>query len=210
MYIKTLPLGYVSANCHIIKDELSGEGAIVDPGDCNLILEQEIAKADIKSLKYILLTHGHFDHISGVAKLKEKYPETKVVIGCEDAPLLKDSTMSLASVFGLPFTTCYEDIKVKDNDSLYLGAIEIKVIATPGHSLGGVVYHIPSERIAFTGDTLFKCSIGRTDLYGGDDAVLSASLKKLQKVLTEETVIYTGHGNSTKMNYEKMYNPYLR
>ncbi len=210
MYIKTLPLGYVCANCYIIKDELSGEGAIVDPGDCNLRLEQEILKAEIKSLKYILLTHGHFDHIAGVNELKEKYPEVKVVIGEFDAPLLSDSSLSLAAVFGCPFTPCYSDLTVVDGDSLTLGETEIKVVFTPGHSLGGVVYYVPSESLAFTGDTLFKGSIGRTDLYGGDLNTLTLSLQKLKKMLPRETVIYSGHGESSKMSYELTYNYYLR
>ncbi len=210
MYIKTLPLGFVSANCYIIKDELSGEGAVIDPGDYNSALQNEILKADIKNIKYIFLTHGHFDHISGVARLKEKYPVAKVVVGELDAPLLSSADMSLASAFGLPFTPCYEDMKVKDNDILHLGEIEIKVISTPGHSLGGVVYYLPTENISFTGDTLFKGSIGRTDLYGGDITVLSRSLKKLASLLPKETIVYSGHGEASRMDYELTYNNYLR
>ncbi len=210
MYIKTLPLGYVSANCYIIKDEKSGEGAVIDAGDYNMTLEREILNADIKILKYIFLTHGHFDHISGVSTLKEKHPDAKVVIGEFDAPLLSNADMSLASAFGLPFTPCYADIKVKDGDSLKLGETKIKVISTPGHSLGGVVYYVPTECIAFTGDTLFKGGIGRTDLYGGDTNTLNLSLQKLKRMLPEETVTYSGHGRSSNMGYELTYNRYLR
>ncbi len=210
MYIKSLPLGYVSANCYIIKDEKSGEGAIIDPGEYNAVLESEILKADIKNLKYILLTHGHFDHIAGVSELKEKHPEAKVVIGEFDAPLLSDGALSLASVFGCPFTPCYSDLTVVDGDNIVLGETKLNVIFTPGHTLGGVVYYIPEENIAFTGDTLFKRSVGRTDLYGGDTNTLNLSLQKLKKMLPEETVIHSGHGRSSNMGYELTYNRYLR
>ncbi len=208
MYIKCLPLGAVSANCYIICDG-EGNGAVVDPGDYTLALENEIKNAGITTLHYILCTHGHFDHISGVAQLKEKHPSAQVVCGVEDAPALSSGSLSLAEVFGLPFNPCFADKTIKNGDELSVGGLNIKVIGAPGHSLGGVVYYFPEENVMFTGDTLFKRSIGRTDLYGGDYSVLLKTLGKF-KDYPAETVIYSGHGEKTTIDYELKYNPYIR
>ena len=208
MEVKCLPLGPVAANCYIISDG-AGNGAVVDPGEYNSGLEITIKNAGINNLQYILCTHGHFDHISGVAQLKEKYPQATVVCGAEDAPALSSPALSLAEVFGLPFNPCLADKTVKNGDQLSVGGLNVKVIGAPGHSLGGVVYYFPEENVMFTGDTLFKRSIGRTDLYGGDYGVLLKTLSKF-KNYPAETVIYSGHGEKTTIDYELKYNPYIR
>lgn len=208
MEVKCLPLGPVAANCYIISDG-AGNGAVVDPGEYNSGLEISIKNAGINNLQYILCTHGHFDHISGVAQLKEKYPQVTVVCGAEDAPALSSPALSLAEVFGLPFNPCFADKTVKSGDRLFVGGLNVKVIGAPGHSLGGVVYYFPEENVMFTGDTLFKRSIGRTDLYGGDYSVLLKTLEKF-KNYPAETVIYSGHGEKTTIDYELKYNPYIR
>jgi glyoxylase-like metal-dependent hydrolase (beta-lactamase superfamily II) len=208
MEVKCLPLGPVAANCYIISDG-AGNGAVVDPGEYNSGLEIAIKNAGINNLQYILCTHGHFDHISGVAQLKEKYPQATVVCGAEDAPALSSPALSLAEVFGLPFNPCLADKTVKNGDRLSVGGLNVKVIGAPGHSLGGVVYYFPEENVMFTGDTLFKRSIGRTDLYGGDYSVLLKTLEKF-KNYPAETVIYSGHGEKTTIDYELKYNPYIR
>lgn len=208
MFIKCLPLGAVCANCYIISDG-EGNGAVIDPGEYNHVLQHAIDNAGINNLHYVLCTHGHFDHISGVAQLKERYPEAQVVCGAEDAPALSSSALSLADVFGLPFNPCYADKAVKNGDLLTAGGLNIKVIGAPGHSSGGVVYYLPDEGIMFTGDTLFKGSIGRTDLYGGNYSVLVKTLCKLRDY-PAETVVYSGHGEKTSIDYELKYNPYIR
>ena len=208
MEVKCLPLGPVAANCYIISDG-AGNGAVVDPGEYNSGLEITIKNAGINNLQYILCTHGHFDHISGVAQLKEKYPQATVVCGAEDAPALSSPALSLAEVFGLPFNPCLADKTVKNGDQLSVGGLNVKVIGAPGHSLGGVVYYFPEENVMFTGDTLFKRSIGRTDLYGGDYSVLLKTLEKF-KNYPAETVICSGHGEKTTIDYELKYNPYIR
>ena len=141
-------------------------------------------------------------------KLKEKYPEAIVVVCEPDAPALYDSFLSGAAVFGLELYPCKADKCVNDGDTLSFGKSEISVIATPGHTLGSAVFYIESENLAFAGDTLFKNSVGRTDLYGGSYPQLMNSLKKLKK-LPPETVLICGHGESTTMERELMYNSYL-
>ncbi len=209
MYIKSLALGPVSANCYIIADEVSGEGAVIDPGDYNLTLEREIEKAGIKNLKYILCTHGHFDHIDGAGRLKEKHPEARIAVGADDMGALSSPLISLASYFGVAFHPCYADVSLSHGDEVCIGALEFKVIASPGHSPGGVLYYCENENVLFTGDTLFSGSIGRTDMPGGDCMVLVSTLRKF-KDFPEDTRIYSGHGEATDIRRELKYNPYLR
>lgn len=207
MYIKVLPLGLVDANCYILCDE-NKCGAVIDAGDYTPRLQMAIKESGIEKLLYIICTHGHFDHVSGVARLKEKYPEAKVVVGEADAPALSSAFISGAEAFGLPFYPCYADVTVNDGDVLQVGSILLKVIATPGHTLGGVVLYCESEKIAFTGDTLFRGSVGRTDLYGGSYAQLMTSIKKI-KNLPPDTALMCGHGDSTTVQFEMEHNPYL-
>lgn len=207
MNVKFFPLGVVDANCCVLCTE-DKQGAVIDPGSYNAVLEKAIRESGIERLKYIICTHGHFDHTSGVGRLKEKYPEATVVVCEPDAPALYDSFLSGAAVFGLELYPCKADKCVNDGDTLSFGKSEISVIATPGHTLGSAVFYIESENLAFTGDTLFKNSVGRTDLYGGSYPQLMNSLKKLKK-LPPETVLICGHGESTTMERELMYNSYL-
>lgn len=207
MYIKVLPLGLVDANCYILCDE-NKCGAVIDAGDYTPRLQMAIKESGIEKLLYIICTHGHFDHVSGVARLKEKYPEAKVVVGEADAPALSSAFISGAEAFGLPFYPCYADVIVNEGDVLQVGSILLKVIATPGHTLGGVVLYCESEKIAFTGDTIFRGSVGRTDLYGGSYAQLMTSIKKI-KNLPPDTALMCGHGDSTTVQFEMEHNPYL-
>ncbi len=208
MDVKCLPLGPVAANCYIVSDG-AGNGVVIDPGEYNSGLEIAIENAGITNLRYVLCTHGHFDHISGVAQLKEKHHEARVVCGEEDVPALSSSVLSLADAFGLPFNPCFADKTVKHGDEFSVGELYFKVIGAPGHSPGGVVYYCPEESVMFTGDTLFKRSIGRTDLYGGEYSTLLRTLAKF-KSYPVETVIYSGHGEKTTIDYELKYNPYIR
>ncbi len=207
MYIKVLPLGPVSANCYVVCDD-NKIGAIIDPGDYNGVLESAITYSGMKELKYIICTHCHFDHVSGVGRLKEKYPDAIVVAGREDAPALSDAVLSAAADFDLPFYPCYADKTVENGDILPLGDLTLEIISTPGHTKGGIIIYCPQEKVAFTGDTLFKGSVGRTDLYGGSHAQLMESVKKI-KQFTNDTVLFCGHGESTTVDRELMYNFYL-
>ncbi len=208
MYIKCLPLGPVAANCYVLTDG-TGVGAVVDPGDYTPALENEIQRAGITELKYILCTHGHFDHVSGAQRLKQKHPEAQIVCGADDAPALESRQLSLAEVFGLGYDPCTADKTVTGGDGLTIGSLKLTVIGAPGHSLGGVMYYCPGEGVMFTGDTLFRGSVGRTDLYGGDYSVLLKTLKKFV-AYPPETVVYSGHGESSTIDFELKYNPYLK
>ena len=207
MNIKVLPLGPVNANCYVFCDE-NGVGAVVDPGDYNVHLERMILECGVKKLKYIICTHAHFDHVSGVGRLKEKHPDAIVVVGAEDSPALSDAKLSAAADFGLQFYPCYADEVVKDGDTITVGQLSLKVISSPGHTKGGIMLWCESEKFLFTGDSVFKGSVGRTDLYGGNHSQLMESVRKIKK-LPADTVLLCGHGESSTVAYEAMYNFYL-
>lgn len=208
MYVKGFPMGPVSANCYVICDEETKIGAVIDPGDCSGLLLNEIEKAGIEELKYILCTHAHFDHVAGAGRLKESFPEAKIAVGLEDSAALNDDVLSLAAYFGAPFYPCVADEELKNGDVLQIGNIEFNIISAPGHTPGGVLYYEKEQGVLFAGDTLFKGSVGRTDLYGGDTAVLMNTLKKI-KNFPDECVVYSGHGEKTTIKHEKIYNMYL-
>lgn len=207
MQIKTIPLGHLSANCYVICDEKTNIGGVIDPGDCTPVLLDLIKRSGIENLKYILCTHGHFDHISGVAKLKEIFKDAQVLIGVEDAPALSDETLSLGKYFG-NFTPCYADKPLKNGDVVEIGETELCVISTPGHTPGGVLYYSKKDNIVFTGDTIFKESVGKTTFAGGSAPELMKSLEKI-KNLPADCVILSGHGESTTVEHELKYNMFL-
>ena len=203
--LTTFAPGMVYANCYIVTDEESKEAFVVDPGVYNKRFEAALRAAGVEKLRYILLTHGHFDHISGVKALKEDFGGD-VVIHREDAGCLYDKSKSLASKFFFPQHDVTADVLVDDGQRLPFGEGEIEVIHTPGHTKGSVCYTI--EDIMLSGDTLFKSSIGRTDFPGGSFEEIKASLKKLA-ALEKNYTVYPGHAESTTLEREKKYNPYV-
>lgn len=201
--IKSVVLGELGNNCYLITDEVSGLSALVD---CTEASDKMLSFIGDAKLEYILLTHGHFDHIGGVPEIKEKYG-AKVVISKEDAPMLSSGKVSLAAFMGIRQNDCEPDITVSEGSEIMLGETKIKVLATPGHTKGGVCYLL--DDCIFTGDTLFFCSCGRTDFPGGSDKEILQSLKRLSE-LDDSLKVYTGHERFSTMAFEKANNPYMR
>lgn len=195
--------GSMDNNCSLIIDEKTNQSALVD---CNEFSQKMIDMIGDTDLKYILLTHGHFDHIIGVKSVKEKYG-AQVVISKEDEPMLNSSKLSLAVFCNAPQNNVDADIIVKDGDEITLGEIKIKVMATPGHTSGSVCYI--AENCIFSGDTLFYCSCGRTDFPSGSPEQMISSLQKL-KALDGDYKVYTGHNNLTTLDFERKNNPYMK
>ena len=207
MQIKTIPLGYLNANCYIICDSRTKIGAVIDPGDCTAELLNTIKSSGMENLKYIFCTHGHFDHVSGVARLKDIYKDAQVLIGAEDAPALSDEALSLGKFFS-DFKPCYADRKLKNGDEVEMGETILRVISSPGHTPGGMLYYSPKDNVVFTGDTIFKESVGKTTFVGGNAAELMKSLEKIKK-LPSDCVILSGHGEATTLEHELKYNMFL-
>lgn len=195
--------GSMDNNCSLIIDEKTNQSALVD---CNEFSQKMIDMIGDTDLKYILLTHGHFDHIIGARDTKAKYG-AKVVISSEDEPMLSSSKLSLAAFCNAPQNDVEADVVVADGDEITLGDTVIKVMSTPGHTLGSVCYI--AENCIFSGDTLFYCSCGRTDFPSGSLEQMMSSLQKL-KALDGDYKVYTGHNNLTTLDFERKNNPYMK
>lgn len=204
MKINKISGGPLPTNCYIITDEETGESAVIDPGFESDTLDKAVKETG--NIKYILLTHGHFDHIGGVAHL---YRETgaKVAMMGEETPFVTDSSRNLGVLFSgtgvEPFPVA---LPLNDGDVVTLGGTELKVLFTPGHTSGGCCY-ISGDTI-FSGDTLMRLSCGRTDFSTGSYSQILESLHKLAS-LPGDYHVYPGHGPMTTMDCEREYNTYL-
>ena len=197
MQVKMMQVGPIGTNCYILED--GGKIAVIDPGD-----EAERVLAALKKLdgtvEYILLTHGHYDHTTGVPQLHKALPQAGIYIHRADANGAGNTLFPLAGqVEGLLF---YDE-----GDTLPLGSLTIEVMHTPGHSPGSVT--LKAGDALFTGDTLFAGSMGRTDLPGGSEAEIMASLKRLGQ-LEGGFHVLPGHMGTSTMDNERKYNPYLQ
>ena len=208
MILKTFVTGMLENNNYLLIDEKSKEAVLIDCSeyieDVGVVLKNYDAK-----LKYILITHGHFDHVLGINKFHEMYPETQIIAPLLDKDLIEDIGTFVDRFIGgigrvdVPHVDNY----VSENDEFTIGEHKIKIISTPGHTKGGVCYSV-DEKI-FSGDTIFLGSVGRTDLPGGNFEQIRSSVKKILEMFDDGTPIYCGHGASTSVGYEKVHNPVI-
>ncbi|GHU83385.1 hydrolase [Clostridia bacterium] len=203
---ETFILGEIETNCYIIADEETGFAAIIDPGFSSKEVNNRIKEIGDNNIKYILLTHGHYDHISALTELKF-LTRAKVVIGEDEAEFLHNNKLNLSLYANTsPLEQNEADILLADGDTLKLGATTITFVKTAGHTRGSGCYIVGDS--IFTGDTLFKEDIGRTDLPTGNQAEIAKSLKKIAQIEGNYKV-YVGHGENSTLDYEKMNNKYL-
>lgn len=207
MEISVVVTGSFMTNCWIVKDEMTGKALVVDPGFYSPELDKALESSGITELEYILITHGHTDHTCGAYYVRKKYGG-RIVIGKKDAFLLENFIfLDSEKMYADAFTPCRADITVVDGDELSFGDSKIKVMHTPGHIPGEVCYII--NDMLFSGDVLFKGSMGRTDFEGGDFFQMVISLKKLY-MLEGEYRVFPGHGEKTTLEYERKTNSYLK
>jgi len=207
MLFETIVVGPLGVNCFILGDKQSNEGVVVDPGaDCEMILAA-VARYGIK-VKYIINTHGHFDHV-GCNRQVQEQTAAELLIHQGDLTLLSMASRS-AQNYGLtvedsPLPARY----LTDGMRLEFGKRSIEVLHTPGHTRGGCCLYLAREQLVISGDTLFAESVGRTDLPGGSHEQLIASIREKLMPLADETVVWPGHGPSTTIGQERRMNPYI-
>ena len=205
MIIEFMPVGPIMANCYILGCKETNEAVVIDPGDDADLILLKLAELNLK-VKYIINTHGHFDHVGANRKMKEA-TNAELLIHALDAPML-DSLSQAAASFGLRSENSPPpDKTIDEGDMITFGNISLKVIHTPGHSPGGI--SLFTNGYLFVGDTLFQGSIGRTDLPGGNFNTLKSSIQNKLFPLGDTIRVFTGHGPETTIGKEKRYNPFV-
>ncbi len=205
MIIKSLAVGPIMANCFILGCEKTRESVVIDPGDETDKILLSLADSELK-LKYIINTHGHFDHVGGNRKLKDA-TGADILIHSLDAPMLSQLPTASAA-FGLSSDESPPpDKSMEDGETVSFGSITLEVIHTPGHTPGGISLY--TDGCVFVGDTLFAGSIGRTDFPGGDYETLISSIRNKLFVLGDDVRVFTGHGPETSIGNEKRFNPFV-
>ena len=199
MILKTLKLRIehlnLVTNCYVVMDEDNKEDMVIDPGAESQKIIEMLDILDAK-LKYIFLTHCHADHIGAINDVKQA-KGGKILVSREDSQGLYDETISLTYYAETPNPELEADSRVDDDDLIHLGNLEFRVIATPGHTKGGLCLYCPSEEMIFTGDTIFSSTWGRTDLPTGSIEDIMDSIINKILVLPNNTIMYPGHGKST-------------
>ena len=203
MNIKTVVVGKLLNNTYIVTTK-QNNAVIIDPGMEFDKIEKALDESGA-TLKYIIFTHGHYDHTASAYDLVEK-TGAKLVIGSRDAEMLEDTDLSMSWMFTNHPHRLTADLPVEDGDKLTLDELTLEFVMTPGHSKGSMV--ILCEDYMFSGDTVLLQSVGRTDFYGGNEAFMIQSIKRLA-ALSKNYKILAGHGDATTLENEKKQNPYF-
>ena len=205
MILETLVLGSMEVNCYILAENEGGRAIIIDPGAEERKIRKVLDKYRLAPA-FIINTHGHYDHIG----CDDKFA-VPVYVHSKDSVFLKDPMLNMSGLFALSYKVKTEIRILEDRDKLELDGIELRVMHVPGHTPGGIVLVMtkPQNKIAFTGDSLFCRGIGRSDLPKGDGAMLEKYIKERLFSLSDDTVIYPGHGPSSTIGEEKRGNPFM-
>lgn len=212
MKINRLVLGSFETNCYILREsESASDCLIIDTGLDADELVDFLHQHKLNPVA-VVLTHGHIDHISGLAQLRKNFPDIKVYVHKRDAYMLTDRQSNLSFLAGITPVVgdCPRaDFTLEEGDLIEQAGIKLEVLHTPGHTPGGVCLYARKEQIVFVGDTLFADSVGRTDMPGGSTAQLIKSIKQKLLALPDETVVYPGHGPQTTIGRERTHNQFL-
>lgn len=205
--IEKMVLGMVQTNTWFVINEKTKELILIDPADDAGRIIRKI-EADGLKLQGILLTHGHFDHIGAVDDLRAYFQGVQCYAGEKEEEVLENGSYNLSASWAAALSI-RADRLLRDKETLTLAGFKIKVIETPGHTKGGVCYYLSEEGVLFSGDTLFRTSVGRTDFPTGSMSQIVRSVQYLTENLPGDTVVYPGHQEITTIAYEQRFNPYL-
>lgn len=205
MILETICVGPMQVNCYILASRPDSRAIIIDPGDEKAKIERVLKKHNLKP-EFIINTHGHIDHIG----CDDKFG-VPVYIHRQDLVLLQDPKLNLSTFFMSPFSLKSNIRTLEDKENIELNQIQLEVIHVPGHTPGGIslLMKKPKDKILFTGDTIFCQGIGRTDFPGANETLLIKSIREKLLKLSDDTIIYPGHGPSSTIGEEKKNNPFL-
>ena len=208
MHVERLMVGKLAANCFIVGDQESKRGIVIDPGS---EAEQIMKRIDMLEYKidFIVLTHGHFDHVGGAVKLKA-LTGAEIVIHHLDEEMIENPDLNCSSSMVGEQVAFKPDRTVGDRDIIMAGRYKGQIMHTPGHTPGGICIYFDEAKEVFVGDTLFFGSVGRTDLPGGSRKSLIESLQTKLMKLDDDVAVHTGHGSSTTIGFERRKNPYIQ
>ena len=204
--IKMMVLGPVQTNCFFLINEDTKELLIIDPADRAQGIIDWIQSEGLKPVA-ILLTHGHFDHIMAVEGLRKEY-QIPMYASKDEVEVLANPQLNVSTMMGA-YVSMKADELFADGDVLELAGMRLKVISTPGHTIGSVCFYIEEEKMLISGDTLFEASVGRTDFPTGSSRQLIHSIKTRLFILPEDVNVFPGHGEVTSIAYEKTHNPFI-
>jgi hydroxyacylglutathione hydrolase len=205
MMLEILTVGELETNCYILGDEKTKQGVVIDPGGDFEIIEAHLKKLKLE-VKYIILTHGHVDHIGALSQLK-KVTKAEILIHSKDSAMLYDPNQNLSIFSGDKIIGSKADRLLEEGHIIQCGEIKLEVLHTPGHTAGGI--SLLTNKMIFTGDALFCGSIGRTDFPGSSHQVLISSIKDKLLSKDDDFIIYPGHGPSSTIGQERRSNPFL-
>jgi hydroxyacylglutathione hydrolase len=208
MILETFPVGPLQCNCTIVGDESTHEAMVIDPGDNIPQILALLAKHGL-TLKQIVVTHAHIDHVGGAVKLK-KATGAPVLLNENDLPLLKMMDVQADWLGIAPPEVTPPDVSAEDGMVLGIANHAAQVLHTPGHTQGSICLYFAPEQLLIAGDTLFAGSIGRTDLPGGDGKQILRSIHDRVLILPDETRVIPGHGRGTTIGLERESNPFLQ
>lgn len=204
--IDRIVLGMVSTNCYIIYPEDSQKAIIIDPADDAGFIKEKLKQNGLEP-EAVLLTHGHFDHIMAAKELRESF-KIKVYAQETEKDVLENPSYNASVQIGKPYRIT-PDITLKDGEQFDLAGISIQAIHTPGHTKGSTCYYFPEEKVLFSGDTLFRECVGRTDLPTGSTSQIVRSVREKLMALEDEVEVYPGHEGYTTIGHERKFNPYI-
>lgn len=202
--IGKITLGMCQTNCYFLFREDSKEVVFVDPAERGQYIYDKLTENGY-TVKAILITHGHFDHIMGADELRT-LTGAKIYAPAADQELLQDAKANISAMWAEP-CTLKADVLFEDGDVLDLGELTCKVIVTPGHTVGSSCFYFEEDKVLISGDTLFEESVGRTDFPTGSMSSLVRSIKEKLFILPDDVQVFPGHGGFTEIGHEKMYNP---